>query len=106
MLLGAATVLTHSPLLLAPAAICLGAAYGFLLVSGLTAVDALAQPDDLATLTGIFYSATYVGFAYPLLDSVFAPVISGPGVFLVAAALGAAALIGIAAAWPRRGALR
>jgi MFS family permease len=102
MLLGAATALTHSAFLLAPAAICLGAAYGFLLVSGLNAVDALAHPDDLATLTGIFYSVTYVGFAFPLLDSVFAPLITGPAVFVIAAALGAAALVGIAAAWPRR----
>ncbi|GAA4161508.1 MFS transporter [Gryllotalpicola daejeonensis] len=101
MLLGAATVLTHSPFLLAPAAICLGAAYGFLLVSGLNAVDALARPDDLATLTGIFYSATYVGFAFPLLESVFAPAVTGPGVFLIAAALGAAAFAGLATAWPR-----
>jgi hypothetical protein len=50
-------------------------------------------------LTGIFYSVTYVGFAFPLLDSVFAPVISGPAVFLVAAAIGAAAFGGVAVAW-------
>jgi Na+/melibiose symporter-like transporter len=102
MLLGAVTVLTHDAVFLALASIALGAAYGFLLISGLGAVESLAGPRDLASLTGIFYSVTYVGFAFPLLDSVFAPVITGPGVFLAAAAIGAAAFGGLAVAWRGR----
>jgi len=103
LLVGAATVVTHSPVLLAVAAIALGIAYGLLLVSGLGVVEELAPPGALAALTGIFYSVTYVGFAFPLLDSVFAPVVTGPGVFLVAAAIAAAAFFGLAVAWKPRG---
>ncbi|GAA4181933.1 MFS transporter [Gryllotalpicola koreensis] len=104
LLLGAATVATHSPVLLAIAAVFLGAAYGLLLVSGLGVVEDLAPPGELATLTGIFYSATYVGFAFPLLDSLFAPIVTGPGVFVIAAAVAACAFIGLGVAWkPRRG---
>lgn len=103
LLIGAATVLTHSPVLLAAAAISLGAAYGLLLVSGLAVVEELAPPGALAALTGVFYSVTYVGFAFPLLDSLLAPLVTGPGFFLIAAAVAASALIGLATAWrPRR----
>ncbi|AYG02751.1 MFS transporter [Gryllotalpicola protaetiae] len=105
LLLGAATAATHSALLLAPTAVALGAAYGLLLVSGLGVVEELAPPGALAALTGIFYSVTYVGFAFPLLDSLFAPVVTGPGAFLIAAAIAGAAFFGLAVAWkPRRAA--
>jgi len=99
MLLGALTAATHSVLAFAPAAVLLGAAYGLLIVSGLRTIDELASAHELAALTGVFYCVTYVGFAFPLLDSVFDPVISAPGVFLIAAALGAAAFLGVASAW-------
>lgn len=102
MLLGAATALTHDVVLLAPAAIFLGGAYGLLLVSGLSTVERIADPTALATLTGIYYSVTYLGFAFPLLDSIFTPHIGSPAVFVVAAALGAATFIGLALAWPAR----
>lgn len=42
-----------------------GIGYGLAMVSGLTAVQAMATPDDLAGLTAVFYSITYAGFLLP-----------------------------------------
>ncbi|MEO6605974.1 MAG: MFS transporter [Aeromicrobium sp.] len=53
--------------LVVPAAMLLGAAYGLILVGGLTTVESLAHPDDLGALNAVFYSLTYTGFAAPLL---------------------------------------
>jgi MFS family permease len=48
-----------------PAAVVLGVAYGLGLVAGLTEVQRIARPDDLAGLTAVFYALTYVGFFAP-----------------------------------------
>ena len=45
----------------------LGLSYGVCLVSGLVEVQRMAGPDDLAGVTGIYYSLTYVGFTLPVL---------------------------------------
>ena len=42
-----------------------GAGYGLAMVSGLSTVQAMATPDDLAGLTAVYYSLTYVGFILP-----------------------------------------
>lgn len=65
--LGVATVVLGQPILLVPSGVVLGAAYGLVLVAGLIQVEILAEPDDLATLTAVFYSLSYVGFAAPLV---------------------------------------
>ncbi|MGN6445424.1 MFS transporter [Amnibacterium sp.] len=66
--LGAALVaLVQQPLLGVPVAAVLGAAYGICLVSGLTEVQRTAPPEDLAALTAVYYSATYLGFTFPVL---------------------------------------
>ncbi len=52
-----------------PAAMLLGAAYGLILVGGLTVVEGLANPGDLGALNALFYSLTYTGFAAPLLST-------------------------------------
>ncbi|MGT2426758.1 MFS transporter [Amnibacterium kyonggiense] len=66
--LGAALVaLVQEPLLGVPVAAVLGAAYGICLVSGLTEVQRTAPPEDLAALTAVYYSATYLGFVFPVL---------------------------------------
>lgn len=43
----------------------MGAAYGLLLVGGLREIQRIAGPDDLAGLTAVYYSLTYVGFFIP-----------------------------------------
>lgn len=48
-------------------AVILGAAYGLCLISGLTEVQRIAGPDDLAGLTAAYYTLTYIGFFFPML---------------------------------------
>ena len=69
--------------LVVPAAMLLGAAYGLILVGGLTAVEALAHPDDLGALNAVFYSLTYTGFAAPLLCTLALSSLSAAGVMSV-----------------------
>lgn len=73
---GTALDLTGAAWLVLPAAVLLGAAYGLILVGGLTAVESMAHPDDLGTLNAIFYSLTYIGFAAPLLSTLALTVIT------------------------------
>ncbi|MBO1767250.1 MFS transporter [Allobranchiibius sp. GilTou38] len=47
------------------AGIVLGAGYGLVLVGGLTAVERLAPPHQLAMTNAVFYCLTYVGFFMP-----------------------------------------
>jgi hypothetical protein len=47
------------------AAAVLGAAYGMALLAGLQEIQRLAGPDDLAGLTAVFYSLSYLGFGVP-----------------------------------------
>ncbi|MEA9986656.1 MULTISPECIES: MFS transporter [Subtercola] len=42
-----------------------GAGYGLSMVSGLTTVQEMAAPDELAGLTAVYYSLTYAGFLLP-----------------------------------------
>ncbi|MDF2442272.1 MAG: hypothetical protein JWR01_475 [Subtercola sp.] len=44
-----------------------GIGYGLSMVSGLTTVQAMATPDDLAGLTAVYYSLTYAGFLLPAI---------------------------------------
>lgn len=61
----AATVLVVPMALLAAAV--LGCGYGMAMVSGLQEVQRIAGPRDLAGLTAVFYSVTYLGFAVPAI---------------------------------------
>jgi MFS family permease len=65
-----------SPLLAMPIALLLGTAYGICLVSGLVEVQKMAGPDDLAGLTGIYCSLTYMGFLVPVLLAALASAFS------------------------------
>ncbi|QDW61655.1 MFS transporter [Oerskovia sp. KBS0722] len=71
MLLGMALAATNatvlSPVLGGLAAVTLGAAYGICVVAGLIEVQAIATPTDLAGLTGVYYSLSYVGFLLPVV---------------------------------------
>ncbi|MDY6997593.1 MAG: MFS transporter [Actinomycetota bacterium] len=59
----AATALTIASALLAAAV--LGAGYGMAMLAGLQEIQRMAGPDDLAGLTAVFYSVSYLGFAVP-----------------------------------------
>jgi MFS family permease len=55
----------RSPVAALVAAIVLGLAYGTAIVSGLLEVQRLAEPHELAALTGVYYAVAYVGFLLP-----------------------------------------
>ncbi|MFX0577269.1 MFS transporter [Nocardia nepalensis] len=48
-------------------AVVLGGGYGIGLVAGLQEIERIARPDDLAGLTAVFYSVSYLGFGVPAL---------------------------------------
>ncbi|MGW5060413.1 MFS transporter [Streptomyces sp. NPDC004096] len=91
-LLGAVTIRLHDPMVLIPAAITLGACYGMLMVAGLSRVEALAAPNELAGAAAVFYCLSYLGFAAPYLVTAVGHWVP-PAVLLVCAACVVAALI-------------
>jgi hypothetical protein len=62
-----ATAVTLSPVLALITGIVLGAAYGITVVAGLVEIQRISTPTDLAGITGVYYSLTYVGFLLPVL---------------------------------------
>lgn len=87
----AASVLTIAAALIAAAV--LGCGYGMALVSGLQEVQRIAGPDDLAGLTAVFYSLTYLGFAIPAILSALTEqwpgVVTYPVIFVFGSVLAA-----------------
>ncbi|MEV6428296.1 MFS transporter [Nocardia sp. NPDC051463] len=79
-------------------AIVLGAGYGIGLVAGLQEIERIARPDDLAGLTAVFYSASYLGFGVPALLALLheAVGLGYPTMFAVAAATAAGCLVMVA----------
>ena len=61
------TAVTLSPVLAVITSILLGAAYGITVVAGLVEIQRISTPTDLAGITGVYYSLTYVGFLLPVL---------------------------------------
>ncbi|MDH2442507.1 MFS transporter [Amnibacterium sp. CER49] len=88
-------VLLSPPFGLLVAAV-LGCAYGLCLVSGLTEVQRMARPDDLAGVTAVYYSLTYVGFVFPVVLAALAPLAPEALQLVVLAALTLAAAIPVA----------
>ena len=93
--LGAAGVAAaQEPWLGVPVAAVLGAGYGVCLVSGLTEVQRMAPREELAGLTALYYSATYVGFTVPVILASVSPVAPEP-LLLVLLAVACAACLAI-----------
>lgn len=65
-----------SPVLAGVAAVTLGAAYGICIVAGLVEVQAIAEPSDLAGVTGVYYALAYTGFLLPTVLAAFASLTS------------------------------
>jgi MFS family permease len=94
-----------SPALAVVIAIVMGLGYGISIVSGLTEVQQMAGPDDLAGLTGIYCSLTYVGFLLPVILATLAGSASYVTLLTIVAAI--CLLCAITAGWnirARRGA--
>ena len=79
------------------AAVVLGAGYGIALVSGLQEVQRIAEPADLAGLTGVYYAVAYSGFLLPTVLAALAAVVSYTVMLLALAALALGCLAVIAA---------
>ncbi|GAA2385764.1 MFS transporter [Gordonia cholesterolivorans] len=96
MALAIVVVLHPSIALAVVTAIVLGCGYGMALISCLMEVQRFAGPDDLAGLTAVFYTLTYLGFASPAVmawvverfPSISYPEMFGAGIAMTA--LGAA----------------
>lgn len=87
----AAAVLTVGAALVAAAV--LGAGYGMALLVGLQEIQRIAGPDDLAGLTAVFYSLSYLGFAVPAVLALLAPAVTYPVMFGFGALVAAVCLI-------------
>ncbi|MGZ1490360.1 MFS transporter [Brevibacterium sediminis] len=74
--LGAVAALLADPILAFIVAIVLGVAYGICVVSGLIIVQAIASPQELAGITGVYYSLAYSGFLLPTVLAALLPVLS------------------------------
>ncbi|MCD2195198.1 MFS transporter [Actinomycetospora endophytica] len=68
--------LVRSPVVALVAAIVLGAAYGIAMVSGMLELQRLAPPEELPTLTGVYYALAYSGFLLPSILAVLSAVAS------------------------------
>ncbi|MBB4684487.1 MFS transporter [Amycolatopsis jiangsuensis] len=86
LVLAALAAAVQLVILVVPTAILLGAGYGMLLVGGLSGIEALAEADDLATATAVFYCFAYAGFAVPYLFTAVNHVVPGSVVLVIAAA--------------------
>lgn len=78
------------------AAVILGAGYGIALVAGLSEVQRIAGPEDLAGLTAVYYALTYLGFAVPATLAYlheYIPAVTYPWMFGFGAVAAAATLI-------------
>ncbi|MCL2090343.1 MAG: MFS transporter [Micrococcales bacterium] len=93
MVLAALTATVQSTALGLVAAAVLGAAYGLLLVGGLQEVQRIATPDDLAGLTAVYYSLSYLGFFVPAVLAALDPLVGYPTLFVVGAVLATACLV-------------
>lgn len=83
------------------AAAVLGSAYGLLLVGGLREIQRIAGPDDLAGLTAVYYSLTYVGFFIPAILAALGSWLSYSTMFLAGAVIALLSLGVVALSWRR-----
>lgn len=74
--LAVVAALVADPVVAFVVAIVLGVAYGICVVAGLVIVQAIAEPADLAGITGVYYSLAYSGFLLPTVLAALLPVMS------------------------------
>ena len=96
MLVSAAAVHFQALWLAFGAAVFLGAAYGVMMVAGLSEVELLANKNDLGALIGVFYALTYIGFFVPFTLSLIAPVVGMIPCLLFGAVVCVASMVPVA----------
>lgn len=95
------TALTRSPELAVFVAMLLGSAYGIAIVSGLLEIQRIAEPDELAGITGVYYSLAYVGFLLPAALAALARYVSYPVMLTAVAVVAAACAVRCASGWSK-----
>jgi len=95
------TALTRSPELAVFVAMLLGSAYGIAIVSGLLEIQRIAEPDELAGITGVYYSVAYVGFLLPAALAALARYVSYPVMLTAVAVVAAACAVRCASGWSK-----
>lgn len=81
------------------AAAILGCGYGLCLVAGLSEVQRIAGPDDLAGLTAAYYSVAYLGFFIPMILAALSHWVSYPVMLTAGAVIAILTLVEVITAW-------
>jgi MFS family permease len=82
-------------------AMLLGCAYGIAIVSGLLEIQRIAEPDELAGISGVYYSLAYAGFLLPAILAALARYFSYPAMLTVVGLLAAACTALCASGWSK-----
>jgi len=93
LLVGALAAQLANPVVVLVASVLLGVGYGLELVSGLRETQRLAAPGELAGLTAIYYTLTYLGFALPVMLAGLSALLGYPALLCCLAALSAVSLL-------------
>ena len=93
MILAAVASDLHSPVMVVGVAALLGASYGVCVVAGLVIAQSLATPRDLAGITGVYYSLSYLGFLLPTILAALTPVLPYTGGLVIVAGVCALCLL-------------
>jgi MFS family permease len=96
-----ATAITRSPVVALFVAMLLGSAYGIAIVSGLLEIQRIAEPDELAGISGVYYSLAYVGFLLPAVLAVLAHYFSYPAMLTALGVLAAVCALRCATGWSK-----
>lgn len=76
----------EQPWLLFVIALFMGAAYGLLLVGGLSRVEAISHPADRTRINAVFYALSYLGFAAPYVFVLLTDHLMSPSAVMLAGA--------------------
>ncbi|MCW1824401.1 MULTISPECIES: MFS transporter [Mycolicibacterium] len=96
-----ATAVTRSALLAPLVAMLLGSAYGIAIVSGLLEIQRISPPDELAGISGVYYSLAYLGFLLPAVLAALAHWVSYPVMLSVVGLLAIACTVVCASGWAK-----
>ncbi|PJK20995.1 MFS transporter [Mycolicibacterium goodii] len=95
------TAITRSIGIAVLVAMLLGCAYGIAIVSGLLEIQRIAEPDELAGVSGVYYSLAYAGFLLPAILAALARYFSYPAMLTVVGLLAAACTALCASGWSK-----
>jgi MFS family permease len=95
------TAITRAPFVAVIVAMLLGSAYGIAIVSGLLEIQRIAGPDELAGISGVYYSLAYVGFLLPAVLAALSHFFSYPAMLTAVGVLAAGCTLRCASGWSK-----